>query len=96
MNHWRDVNQYPYHVARRLTLRIKDHNYKTTDWSIGGFRISRFHRLVHPGEELKGNVVTWGGLKQEAFKADVVRLSREGDVDCRFLTLTGTTLRGPS
>ena len=70
-----------------LTLRFEDHNYKTTDWSIGGFRISDFHRPVHPGDRLDGGVVTWGGLKQEAFEATVVRLSYEGDVCCRFLTL---------
>ena len=80
--------QHPRYVAPRLTLRFEDHNYKTTDWSIGGFRISGFHRPVRPGETLEGSVVTWGGLKKEAFEADVLRLDPEGDVYCRFLTLT--------
>ncbi len=83
----RERCQHPRHVARRLTLRFEDHNYKTTDWSIGGFRISAFHRPVRPVDRLEGSVVTWGGLKQEAFEAAVVRLSRAGEVSCRFLTL---------
>ncbi len=87
---WR---QRPRHVARRLTLRFEDHNDKTTDWSIGGFRISDFHRPLRPGDRLEGGVITWGGLKKEAFKADVLRLSREGDVCCRFLTLPMAMLR---
>ena len=82
--------QHPRYVAPRLTLRFEDHNYKTTEWSIGGFRISGFHRPVRPGEKLEGSVVTWGGLKKEAFEADVLRLDPEGDVCCRFLTLTRT------
>ncbi len=89
----RERRQHPRHVARRLKLRFEDHNDKTTDWSIGGFRISDFHRPVRPGETLEGSVVTWGGLMKEAFKADVLRLNPEGDVCCRFLTLTRTTLR---
>ncbi len=89
----RERCQHPRHVARRLTLRFEDHNDKTTDWSIGGFRISDFHRPVRPGDRLEGSVVTWGGLKQEAFEAAVVRLNREGDVCCRFLTLPWAMLR---
>ncbi len=84
----REQRQHPRYAMPRLSLRFEGHNYKTTDWSIGGFRISGFHRPVRPGETLEGSVVTWGGLKKEAFKADVVRLSHEGDVCCRFLTLT--------
>ena len=84
----RELRQNLRHVARRLTLRFEDHNYKTADWSIGGFRISDFHRPVRPGDTLEGSVVMWGGLKQEAFKADVLRLTPEGDVCCRFLTMT--------
>ena len=84
----RERRQHPRHVMPRLTLRFEDHNYKTTDWSIGGFQISGFHRPVRPGETLEGSVVTWGGLKQEAFKADVLRLGPEGDVSCRLLTVT--------
>ena len=87
---WR---QRPRHVAPRLTLRFEDHNYKTIDWSIGGFRISDFHRPLRPDDRLEGDVITWGGLKQEAFEAVVVRLSREGDVCCRFLTLPMAMLR---
>ncbi len=83
----RERRQHPRHVARRLTLRFEDHNYKTTNWSVGGFRISDFHRPVRPVDRLEGSVVTWGGLKQEAFEAAVVRLTPEGDVCCRFLTL---------
>ncbi len=89
----RERRQHSRHVAPRLTLRFEDHNYKTIDWSIGGFRISDFHRPVRPGETLEGSVVTWGGLKKEAFKADVLRLSREGDVCCRFLTLPCAMLK---
>ena len=88
----RERRQRPRHVVPRLTLRFEGHNYKTTDWSIGGFRISDFHRPVRPGETLEGSVVTWGGLKKEAFEADVLRLDPEGDVCCRFLTLTRATM----
>ncbi len=89
----REQRQHPRYAMPRLSLRFEGHNYKTTDWSIGGFRISGFHRPVRPGEKLEGSVITWGGLKNEAFKADVLRLTPEGDVCFRFLTLTRTTLR---
>ena len=84
----REQRQHSGHVMPRLTLRFEDHKYKTTDWSIGGFQIGRFHRPVRVGETLEGSVVTWRGLKHEAFKADVLRLGSEGDVSCRFLTVT--------
>ncbi len=87
---WR---QRPRHVARPLKLRFEDHNYKTIDWSIGGFRISGFHRPVRPGDTLEGGVVTWSGLKKEAFKAVVLRLTPEGDVCCSFLTLPWAMLK---
>ena len=45
---------------------------------------------MRPGEKLGGSVVSWGGLKKEAFEADVLRLDPEGDVCFRFLTLTRT------
>ncbi len=89
----RERRQHPRYVARRLTLRFEDHNYKTMDWSIGGFRISDFHRPLRPGDRLEGGVITWGGLKKEAFKADVLRLSSEGEVCCSFLTLPWAMLK---
>jgi len=85
--------QRPRHVARQLTLRFEDHNYKTIDWSIGGFRIGGFHRPVLPRDTLEGGVVTWGGLKKEAFKAVVVRLTQEGEVCCSFLTMPWAVLK---
>ena len=89
----RERRQHPRHVAPRLTLRFEGRNYKTTDWSIGGFRIKGFHRPVLRGEPLDGSVVTWFGLKREAFKASIIRLSPEGDVCCRFLTLPKAVAR---
>ena len=83
----RERRQHARHIAPRLTLRFEGHNYKTTDWSIGGFRISDFHRPVRRGEPLEGSVVTWLGLSHEAFKADVLRIGPEGEIACRFLTL---------
>ncbi|MFP6730115.1 MAG: PilZ domain-containing protein [Alphaproteobacteria bacterium] len=83
----RERRQHARHIAPRLTLRFEGHNYKTTDWSIGGFRIRDFHRPVRRGEPLEGSVVTWLGLSHEAFKADVLRIGPEGEIACRFLTL---------
>ena len=85
--------QHPRHVSPRLTLRFEGHNYKTTDWSFGGFRIRGFHRPLRPRETLEGSVVTWFGLEHKAFKADVLRLTPEGDVCCRFLTLPKAVAR---
>ena len=89
----RERRQHSRHVAPRLTLRFEGRNYKTTDWSLGGFRISGFHRAVLRGEPLDGSVVTWFGLKREAFKAGIIRMSPEGDVCCRFLTLPKAVAR---
>ena len=89
----RERRQHSRHVAPRLTLRFEGRNYKTTDWSLGGFRISGFHRPVLRGEPLDGSVVTWFGLKREAFKAGIIRMSPEGDVCCRFLTLPKAVAR---
>ncbi len=70
-----------------LTLRIEGKKYKTLDWSLGGFRIEGFHREIRTGETLKGSVDKLGGLRREPFEVDVVRLTQEGHVCCRFLVM---------
>ena len=85
--------RYPRNVLPRLTLRFEGHNYTTTDSSVGDFRISSFHRPLRPREKLEGHVVTSGGLKREAFEAEVVRLNPDGGVSCRFLTPIKAVLR---
>lgn len=85
--------RYPRRVSPRLTLRFEDHKYKTNDWSIGNFRIGSFHRQLRPGDMLDGVVEYWAGLRRESFEADVVRLTPEGEVCCRFLTLPRYVLR---
>jgi len=85
--------KHPRRLLPRLTLRIEDRKYRTNDWSIGGFRIGGFHREVRPGDMLTGSIVTWAGLRRESFEADVVRMTPEGQVSCRFLILPRAVLR---
>lgn len=85
--------RHPRRLLPRLILSIEDHTYRTRDWSLGGFRISGFHRDVRPGEQFNGSVVTWLGLRRETFDTDVVRLTPEGDVSFRFLTLPRVVLK---
>ena len=54
---------------------------------MGGFRISDFHREIRTGEDVVGSIDSFAGLVREPFEADVVRLTEEGDVCCRFLVL---------
>lgn len=85
--------RHPRRLLPPLSLRIEERKYKTDDWSIGGFRIGAFHREVRPGDMVTGSVVTWGGLRREAFEADVVRLTAEGGISCRFLALPRLVLK---
>ncbi len=89
----RERRQHARHSTPRLTIRIEDRKYRTYDWSLGGFRISGFHREIRSGENLVGNVDRLGGLFREPFEADVVRVTAEGDVCCRFLLLPKTVMR---
>ncbi len=59
---------------------------------MGGFRISDFHREIRTGEDVVGSIDSFAGLVREPFEADVVRLTEEGDVCCRFLVLPKAVL----
>jgi hypothetical protein len=37
-----------------LTVELEGYPYRTDNWSLGGFRLSRLHRRVAPGERFSG------------------------------------------
>ena len=55
----RERRQHPRFASPYLVLRIEGHKYRTQDWSMGGFRISDFHREIRTGEDVVGSIDSW-------------------------------------
>ncbi len=85
--------QHERYKTPRLVLRIEEQKYRTLDWSMGGFRIGPFHRPLGPRETLTGTIDQMAGLLREPFEADITRITEDGEVCCRFLTLPNAVLK---
>jgi hypothetical protein len=75
-----------------LSLTIEGKRYETLDWSLGGFRIVDFHRMLTPCQQIAGVVLDRDGVRGGEFTAAIVRTTVSGEVGCRWLDISCTTL----
>ena len=70
-----------------LILTIEGHRYKTRDWSLGGFRVARFHRPIVPGTPVRGVIGVTGSAAVGEFVAEIVHGSNDTGVGLRILEI---------
>ncbi len=85
------------HVERRqrsrtsnkpLIISIGHHDYRTVDWSPGGFRLPRFHGEPRPGLRLSGALDGLRAVRSGRFVAEIVHVTDDGEVGARFLEIS--------
>ena len=85
------------HVERRqhsrithkpLIVSIGRHDYKTVDWSLGGFRLPKLHGEARPGLRLSGEIDGLCAARPGRFVAEVVHVTDDGEVGARFLEIS--------
>ena len=71
-----------------LLLEIDGKRFKTTDWSLGGFRIDGYRETLAIGARLTGQIQFISSSSSGTFVAEVVRTSETGEVGLRLLEIT--------
>lgn len=75
-----------------LQLEIDGKRFKTTDWSLGGFRINGYingYRGVPKiGDRLSGHIKSLNSSAPGTFVAEVVRIAETGEIGLRLLEIT--------
>jgi PilZ domain len=71
-----------------LHLEIDGKRFKTTDWSLGGFRIQGYQEAVAVGGRLTGQIKSFNSSGPGTFVAEVVRIAESGEIGLRLLEIT--------
>jgi len=71
-----------------LHLEIGGKHFKTTDWSLGGFRIHGYHQPVAIGGRLTGQIKSVNSNGPGTFVAEVVWTAGSGEIGLRLLEIT--------
>ena len=71
-----------------LHLEIDGKRFKTTDWSLGGFRIHGYNEAVAIGGRLTGQIQSVNSNGPGTFVAEVVWIAETGEVGLRLLEIT--------
>ena len=79
------------HTSRPLRLEIEDQPYETLDWSLGGFRIGGFHRMLAQGDRLGGKLGPVGDAEAGSFIAEVRHVAADGKIGLRWAEITSTS-----
>ena len=88
---WRqDRRRYVRIVNPPLRLRIDGKRYDTVDWSLGGFKIRRYHRGLSAGDQIQGEI-RFDTVKPGEFVAEVIQVQASGDIGLRLLEITPAT-----
>lgn len=80
--------QHPRITHKPLIVSIGRHDYKTVDWSLGGFRLAKLHGAPRPGLRLSGEIDGLRAAKPGRFVAEVVHVTDDGEVGTRFLEIS--------
>lgn len=70
-----------------LKLKIDGKRYNTVDWSLGGFKIGRYHVPLASGDKVSGRITLEHGASGE-FVAEVVGVREDGEVAFRLVEIT--------
>lgn len=80
--------QHPRITHKPLIVSIGRHDYKTVDWSLGGFRLPKLRGEPRAGMRLSGEIDGLRAAKPGRFVAEVVHVTDEGEVGVRFLEIS--------
>jgi hypothetical protein len=90
------ISTWFYHRDRRshiryeipwLTITHDGVDYRTTDWSLGGFKLDDFRATLPVGKNLEGEI-RLEGSKKGVFLAEIVKIGDSGNISVRFLAIT--------
>jgi len=84
----RDRRVHRRYLYPALRLEIDGKRYKTTDWSLGGFRINGYHEALAVGDRLTGQITPINSSGPGTFVAEVVRIAETGEIGLRLLEIT--------
>ena len=73
--------------GRPIKVVLEDQSYKTLDWSLGGFRINKYHRELKRGERLSGVIGPFARVKSGECVVEVVRVAENGDIGAKFVEI---------
>lgn len=73
---------------RPIEVEVEGKHYDTLDWSLGGFRINGYHRLLEIGERLSGKIGPVDGIRPGDFIVEIIRTTDDGDVGVRFIEIS--------
>ena len=85
--HQRDRRAHVRYQVPRLTITHDGVNYRTIDWSLGGFKLDQFRATLQVGTKLDGEIRLEGSEKG-VFSAEIVEIGDSGTISARFLAIT--------
>ena len=85
--HHRDRRTHVRYEIPQLTITHDGVDYRTTDWSLGGFKLDEFRATLRVGKKLEGKIRLEGSEKG-VFSAEIVKIGDCGSISVRFLAIT--------
>ena len=70
-----------------MTITHDGVDYRSTDWSLGGFQLDEFRATLRVGNKLEGEIRLEGSEKG-VFSAEIVTIGDSGNISARFLAIT--------
>ncbi len=83
-----EKRKHPRHRQPTLVIRTEGACHKTRDWSLGGFRLERFHQALAPKERITGTIALGRFGERGDFVAEVVRVSADSGIGLRILEIS--------
>ena len=84
--------RHPRVFGHALSVSIEGRSYQTLDWSLSGFRVNDFHRVLAPCQQISGLVVGRSGIRDGEFTAEIVEAGTASGIVCRWLDISADTL----
>jgi hypothetical protein len=74
--------------SSRLTVYVNGKRHKTSDWSLGGFRVVIPRNTLAPNHVIKGPLHGPGLFNRGEYEACVVWVADNGEIGARFIELS--------
>ena len=83
----RDRRQHLRTDHPRLVMEMDGKRYTTMDWSLGGFRLERYHIELRPGDHIMGSVA-FGSNPSGEFVAEMIGVGEDGSIGLRLMEIS--------
>ncbi len=90
----RERRRTPRETAPPMVLEIAGREYRTENWSLGGFAIAGFAGEARPGDRLPARHAGRDAPEVGAFEVEVVWRGRSGRLGLRLIAADGVDLAG--